>query len=248
MENWQELSQQSTAYGWITLAGLLLGGWFWSRKWKSEPGAFAVFVGAICGAFLAAKVMFLLAEGWMVIGQDRWLLQWAVGKSIVGALLGGYAGVEVAKKLVGLNEPTGDWFAVGVPFSIAMGRLGCWIYGCCPGKLCDSPSWWALADKEGNDRWPAVPLELGFNLLFVVAVLPFVIRKAGQGQLFHFYLISYGLFRFWHEFHRATPKWGDTFSGYQLGALALIALGVWRGVARYRARELDSRKQNPPAE
>jgi hypothetical protein len=47
------------------------------------------------------------------------------------ALLGGYAGVELAKRPVGLREATGDWFAIGVPFSIAMGRNGCLLYGCC---------------------------------------------------------------------------------------------------------------------
>lgn len=53
--------------------------------------------------------------------------------------------------------------------------------------MCNS-SWWSLADTQGNERWPAVPLELAFNVIFVIAILPVVIRKAGRGQLFHLYL------------------------------------------------------------
>ena len=246
MDNWLEFSARPSAYGWITLIGLLAGGWFWSRRWKTKPGSFAVFIGAICGAFLGAKLMFLLAEGWLLVGEDQWVLQWLVGKSIVGALLGGYAGVELSKRLVGLGEATGDWFAVGVPFSIAMGRIGCLLYGCCPGKICE-PSRWTLTDAQGNERWPAVPLELAFNAIFVVAILPIVIRKAGKGQLFHLYLVSYGVFRLWHEMHRATPKWIVEISGYQLGALALIGLGLWRGAIRHR-EALHSRKDHPPAQ
>ena len=84
-------------------------------------------------------------------------------------------------------------------------------------------------------------------MIFVVAILPVVIRKAGRGQLFHLYLLCYGIFRFWHEFHRATPKWFGEFSGYQLGALALIALGLWRGSIRYR-EQLHSGENHPPSE
>lgn len=246
MDSWQNLSPTPSAYGWITLFGLLVGGWFWSRRWKSDEGSFAVFVGAVCGAFLGAKLMFLIAEGWMVIGQDKWLLQWLVGKSIVGALPGGYAGVEITKRLIGLRKATGDWFAVGVPLSIAVGRIGCLLYGCCPGKICE-PSRISLTDAHGVERWPAVPLELGFNALFVLAILPIAIRKGGRGQLFHLYLIFYGVFRFWHEFHRDTPKWFGDFSGYQAGALALIILGTARGIARSR-ENLHSCENHPPTE
>ena len=42
---------------------------------------------------------------------QRWVI-WATGKTILGALLGGYAGVEAAKKWTGYTQPTGDWFAL----------------------------------------------------------------------------------------------------------------------------------------
>lgn len=236
--NWSERAASGSVYTLVTIVCLTLGGWLWSRRFRSESDSFAVFVGAIAGAYLGAKLLYLAAEGWMHYGTDLWLYQLAAGKTIVGALLGGYAGVEIAKKLIGYTKPTGDWFAVGVPLSIAAGRLGCLRYGCCPGKECAEPDWLTITDRAGVERWPAVPLELGFNLLFVAAILPLVRKRQilesspFAGQLFHLYLISYGLFRFWHEFHRDTPMLVFGLSGYQLGAIALVVLGGWRGWSR----------------
>ncbi|MEM9017917.1 MAG: prolipoprotein diacylglyceryl transferase family protein [Verrucomicrobiota bacterium] len=234
----------SWLYTGIVLAGILIGSYFWSRRWKSHPEAFPIFIGAICGAFFGAKIMFLFAEGWFYWTElDRWI-RWVSGKSIIGALLGGYAGVEITKWWIGHRGATGDWFAVGVPLSIAVGRVGCWHNQCCLGMPVPGESAFSLPGSDGIGRWPAVPLELGFNLLFVSAILPIVRRGAGQGQLFHLYLITYGLFRFWHEGFRETPKWIGELSGYQLGALALVALGAVRGWQRHWISQAG--KDDPP--
>ena len=244
MEGWEAIGR-SELYSVVLVAGLLVGGWLWYRKWKSRPGSFAIFIGAVFGAFFGAKVLFLVSEGWLYFSAEGGYLALATGKTIVGALLGGYAGVEFAKWLVKHPEPTGDWFAVGVPLSIAAGRFGCLRHGCCPGKESGAEDWWTLADAEGVQRWPAVPLELGFNLLFVAAILPIAIRGAGRGQLFHLYLVAYGCFRFWYEFHRDTPKLFGEVSGYQLGAIALILLGGIRGWQRaQQGRRIAVRNSN----
>ncbi|MEM1296364.1 MAG: prolipoprotein diacylglyceryl transferase family protein [Verrucomicrobiota bacterium] len=221
---------EPSAYGWITLVALVLGAWMWHRRWKTtNPALFGIFIGGIAGAFVGAKMVYILAEGWLHLGADDFWLQIVVGKTILGALLGGYGGVEFTKKLIDYREPTGDWFAFVVPMGIATGRLGCMRYGCCLGNACDPDAWFAMVDDSGVARWPAAGVELIFNLtaLFVL----FQLRKfpSLKGQLFHLYLISYGTFRFAHEFVRGTPKIiGDVMSGYQVAALAVVALGVWR--------------------
>jgi phosphatidylglycerol---prolipoprotein diacylglyceryl transferase len=229
-------------YGVVTFAGLIIGGFIWARRFRQTPESFSIFVGAIIGAYSGAKILFLLCEWGNVFGHPHWLYLAASGKTIVGALLGGYAGVEIAKRLIGHREATGDWFAVGVPLAIAAGRLGCLKYGCCLGRVCDPGFPLALTGADGVTRWPAVPVELAFNLLFVAAILP-LIRKKGspnawwRGQCFHLYLISYGLFRFAHEFLRDTPKTAWGISGYQIAALGLVVLGGWRGWIRWQQRE-----------
>tara|TARA_R110002096_G_scaffold316010_19_gene510456 strand:+ start:201 stop:926 length:726 start_codon:yes stop_codon:yes gene_type:complete len=218
------------AYGWITLAAIIFGAWLWYRRWKTtDPTLFGIFVGGITGAFVGAKVIYILAEGWLHFGAEDFWLQIAAGKSILGALLGGYAGVELTKKLIHYQEPTGDWFAFVVPLGIATGRAGCLRYGCCLGAECDAETWYAMLDEAGVARWPAAGVELMFNL--GVLLVLFQLRKfpSLKGQLFHVYLIAYGVFRFGHEFLRGTPKViGGTVSGYQIVALLVLGLGIWR--------------------
>lgn len=225
MIDWNRQIDAGWVYTLVTFLGLGIGAWIWSRRVRETPGAFAVFVGAVVGAYAGAKLLFVLVEWPVFFGADDQWIRLAAGKTILGALLGGYAGVEIAKKLIGYREPTGDWFAVGVPLAIAAGRIGCLRYGCCPGI--------PLAPGSPFGRWPAVPVEMIFNLLFVAAILPLVRRQGWwRGQCFHLYLISYGLFRFAHEFLRDTPKTGWGIGGYQIAALGLVVLGTVRGWQR----------------
>ena len=152
-------------------------------------------------------------------------LQLATGKSILCALLGGYAAVEIAKRVVNYPSATGDWFALIAPVGIVLGRIGCLLHGCCLGKVCE-PAWFTLNDAAGTARWPAVPMEILFNLA-AIAVFFFLRRKhLLAGQHFHLYLIAYGAFRFLHEFLRDTPRVAGAISGYQFAALAVLALGI----------------------
>ena len=81
-------------------------------------------------------MVYLAAEGWMFWSSpDRWRI-WTTGKTILGALLGGYAGVELAKKALGYTRVTGDWFALVAPVGIVLGRVGCLLHGCCLGTGC----------------------------------------------------------------------------------------------------------------
>ena len=76
-------------------------------------------------------------------------------------------------------------------------------------------------------RWPAVPMEIVFNLGMLALALIWARRGVLKGQRFHVYLIAYGCFRFAHEFLRATPRVWLGWSGYQFAALAVAALGIW---------------------
>jgi hypothetical protein len=75
----------------------------------------------------------------------------AAGKTILGGLLGGYLAVEIAKRLVGYTGATGDWFVTIVPLAVVLGRVGCWCYGCCQGKIWQ-PSWFTVTDSTGAEK------------------------------------------------------------------------------------------------
>jgi phosphatidylglycerol:prolipoprotein diacylglycerol transferase len=224
------------------LLGIALTAAYWIRLGRQDGRFLLIYLGALCGAFLGGKLGYILVEGWSDLHQpDRWL-RLATGKTILGALLGGYGGVEAAKKWIGWKQVTGDRFAMVAPLGIILGRLGCLLHGCCLGAVCTSQTWWTLKDRAGIPRWPAVPVEIGFNI-FALAGLT-LLRRRGlfSGQHFHLYLIAYGIFRFLHEFWRATPRAWGMFSGYQLLALAVVGLGAWGYI--HRRRSLPSLTQS----
>jgi len=220
----------STAYGWLMLAGIFVSIALWSRIAKRDSRLVLIYIAALAGAFLGAKLVYLGAEGWLHWHDEkRWVIL-ATGKSITGALLGGYAGVEIAKRLTSYTQATGDWFAIIAPVGIMLGRTGCMLHGCCLGRACEA-SWFTVNDARGVARWPAAQAEFLFNLLALAVVLILRWQRVLPNQHFHLYLIAYGLFRFTHEFWRDTPQILGPLSGYQIAALLLVVLGgvgFWR--------------------
>ena len=228
----------SSPYGWLMLGGIVVSLVLWSRIARRDERLLFIYIAALMGAFLGAKIVYILAEGWLYFGQPDMWLQLATGKTILGALLGGYGAVELAKKFLGYKRATGDWFALICPVGIIMGRIGCLLHGCCLGKVCQ-PSWFTVADVNGTARWPAVPLEMLFNLVAIVVFAILRKRQKLPGQHFHLYLMSYGIFRLAHEFYRDTPAIIGPFSGYQIAAAAVAALG-WAGFLKRQKEQVGA--------
>lgn len=227
------------------ILGFAASAWIWSRTTRGRSVPALVFMGGIIGAVLGAKLAYLLAEGWMAWGAPGFWPNLLVGRTILGGLLGGYAGVEWGKAQMRYAAPTGDLFALATPLGIALGRVGCWLQGCCLGRVCE-PAWYAMTDGQGHSRLPASLMEAGFNLLFLLVAAVLYRRRALPGQLFHLYLMAYGLFRFGHEFFRDTPRILGPLSPYHILALCVLTLGAWRYWQRQRSRNvggfLDRRK------
>jgi len=225
-------SFHATAYGWLMLAGIFVSIAMWSRMARRDERLVLIYIAALTGAFLGAKLVYLAAEGWLYWHDpNRWVIL-ATGKTITGALLGGYAAVEIAKRALHYTSSTGDAFAVIAPVGIMFGRIGCMIHGCCLGKEC-AIGWLALPDAHGVRRWPASQMEFVFNAVMLLVALVLRRQKILPGQHFHIYLMAYGLFRFFHEFLRDTPVILGPFSGYQIAALGIFILGA-AGFARRR--------------
>uniref|UniRef100_UPI003783849E prolipoprotein diacylglyceryl transferase n=1 Tax=Prosthecobacter sp. TaxID=1965333 RepID=UPI003783849E len=219
-----QLIPGSAAYAALMTAGILIGAVFWYRRSKGQSDLLLIYLGALVGGFAGAKVAYLVAEGWLEWQQpDRWL-RWATGKSVLGGLLGAYAGVEITKRLVGHKQPTGDAFAVIVPVGILLGRVGCYLNGCCLGK--PTAGAFAARDAAGIMRWPAPAVEGAFQIIMLITIM--LLQRCGllRDRLFFLYLTAYGLFRFFHEFMRDTPKVFLGLSGYQGIALAMSVLGL----------------------
>ena len=115
------------------------------------------------GAAAGAKLGVLFGDAlWPLRPFDDWSALLASGRSIAGALLFGFLAVEAAKPLLRYDIPPNDRFAVMLPFSIAIGRIGCLVAGCCRGAPWDGPL--AITYADGIPRHPAQLYEALFQL------------------------------------------------------------------------------------
>ena len=217
-----------TSYSLLIIAGILTSAALWgriTRRGSRHDGRLTgVYFCGLLGALLGAKLSFLLAEGWHYRHDGLALLS---GRSVTGALLGGYLGVELGKRWLRYPGTTGDAFAIVAPVGLLLGRVGCLLQGCCPGIEC-TPHWWSVTDVSGATRWPAAWVELGFNVVFLIWAVLAARRSWATGNRFHVYLVAYGVFRFAHEVLRADQRLLGPLTGYHLLALLLVGFGAWR--------------------
>lgn len=191
----------------------------------------------LVAALVGAKFAVLMGDAlWPLRPFHEWEQLLLSGRSIVGALLFGFLAAEAAKPLLGYTLPPNDRFAILLPFSIATGRLGCWLAGCCVGIESDGPL--AMVGVDGVPRIPAPLLELAFHLAAGVALIVLWRRRLLAGRLFAAYLVAYGAFRFGSEFWRVTPKAFAGLSAYQWMAAAMVIAGAAALIVR-RGLRLD---------
>lgn len=174
----------------------------------------SVWAGALVGAVLGAKLLVLLQHSHLLsTNRQEWLLVGLQGKTIVGALLGGWLGVEWTKKHLGMTQSTGDGFVWPLWVGTLLGRVGCFLTGLDDhtyGVATHLP--WGIDFGDGIPRHPMPLYEMIF-LLCWGGVLRFGPSSAMPGQLFRRYLGGYLGFRLLIDFWKPDfrPVWGLSF-------------------------------------
>ena len=189
----------------------------------------------LVGAVIGAKFAVLMGDAlWPLREFTDWSSLMYSGRSIVGALLFGFLAAEIAKPLMNYQRPPNDRFAILLPFSIAIGRVGCWFAGCCLGLPMQSVS------AGGATPLHPIPLyEIAFHVTIGAVLVVLYRQRRFQGQLFALFMIAYGAFRYASETLRVTEKAFYGLSAYQWFAVALILAGMASYSARRATRQTE---------
>lgn len=188
------------------------------------PGYRYVGVSCLVGAVIGSKLgmIFYVPVGDFVAFLGRMSELRMDGKTVLGALTGGYVGGEVGKRLVGVQFSTGDALALALPVGQAFGRLGCFLAGCCFGKETTVP--WATLSRAAL-RHPVQLYESALCLALAAALLLVRDHARPPGHLFRLYLIGYASIRFSLEFYRGEPQHRlGTLSWAQVYCLVVVAV------------------------
>jgi phosphatidylglycerol:prolipoprotein diacylglycerol transferase len=206
----------------------------------------------ILAALVGSRLLFVILEPRTFLSHPLKIFAlWEGGLDFQGGLV---LGLIVAFFFIRRHKlpwrPTLDALALGAPLGQFIGRMGCFMAGCCYGKPSNVP--WAVTFSNPNTlcpyRVPVHPTQLyeGFLDLGVFLFLYwFRPRKLYSGQMVLLYLCLAGLVRFGVEFFRSPLDYrGPVFFGWMplTQLLALVLFLVCGGLlifwgARSRHRE-----------
>jgi len=217
-----------TSYAFFVGLGLLAGAivyWHHSKKNRSGESAFYVALAAILGGAIGAKLLEWAINYQYVAAHFNDINTFIYGRTLVGGLLGGLAAVLIVKRKLGIKQRLGNAFAPAVALGVSIGRIGCFLTGCCYGKP-TGVAWWGVNFGDGILRHPTQIYESLFMLgLFVYFEIKLRDQRVRPGQLFTELLLAYFTFRFFLEFIKAEPVVIAGFTIFQIiSAIVIIYL------------------------
>ena len=192
-----------------------------------------IIAGAIVGAVVGSKILAIVESFPQYWSYRSDPMVWLEGKTIVGGLLGGWIGVEIAKRIRGVSGSTGDAYVLPLVLGIAIGRVGCFLTGL-PDHTYGTPTAlpWGIDFGDGIRRHPTQLYEIATALGIGAVILIRSTRPHFRGELFRLFLLLYLVFRFAVEFIKPTFKPYAGLSAIQLASLIGIVVclsQLWRG-------------------
>lgn len=191
----------------------------------------AWFVGVFIFSWVGAKLLFVLTQDqWqsteLMMNSNFWM---GGGFVYLGGLLGGAIFSLLFLLTQKLSIKTFEFSLVPLLLGHSLGRVGCFLAGCCYGTPTEYP--WSVHLHQANRH----PVQLYEALLLLM--LAWFLEKKSQAKLIH-YLAGYGILRFFLEYFRGDEIRGEyshvtTSQWISLGMIGLaLALKIQSQVTK----------------
>ena len=255
--------------GALILGPLPFAFWFWRMKKSGEKVHLfswqngVLLVLTLFFALLGTRALFLYSHkaeySWKVFSN------WQSGFVLYGGMITGIASGVLYIKMRGMSIGLiADLVAPSVMLAQAFGRIGCFLNGCCHGRIgsaftCIRFPAASPAAHQQNKGWneksdPVHPTQLyetaaTLAFFFILSWLYRRKRKA-QGEVFLAMIMLYSSWRFVIEFWRGDerPQWLGELSYSQVMSIGLFVIaGVWMFLLRSRPPGPDAVSPAPPA-
>jgi phosphatidylglycerol:prolipoprotein diacylglycerol transferase len=221
------------------LVGLAIYWWELRRRGWLEPTIIWISLAALLGAAFGARLITVWERPQVFAAFTSLPVTLAIeqsGKSLIGALAGGYLAIAVAKRSFGYTRTTGDAYAFAIPVATAIGRIGCFLSELPLGTPTTLP-WGISVSPAAAAAFPVCPgcdlpmqptmlYEIGFNVLAAILVWRYRRLVPANGDALKLYLLAAGIFRFLVEFIRTSPREWLGLTAPQWVLIPLVALLV----------------------
>lgn len=246
-------------YGVMIAVAFLIGLWTAARRAPRAgiPGEKIYDLGLwlIVGGIVGARLFYVVSYPEQVFERPLfpnapWTEVFMVQR---GGLVfyGGLIGASVAGVLFAWARKLPLWkladvLAPSIALGYVPGRIGCFLNGCCFGRVCDWP--WAVRYPPQSDVWqrhfdaglttpgapsaPVHPTQLYDALLSLALYVGLAVlfrRRRFDGQIFATYLMGYAIQRSWVELFRGDYPPGHLHAGFtpaHLWSLVALAAGA----------------------
>ncbi len=220
------------SYGFMISLAILFSAFFLLREapkkgYNPDHILEAVIVLGVSG-LIGSRILYVLlnlryyAADWPKIFDLR-----VGGLSFYGAIIFGLIALYVWCRLRRLHVlELADFFAPYLMFGYAFGRIGCFLNGCCYGKISFLPIALPAASTDNLLRHPVQLYAAVAALIFFALILSFRRYAFYKGYVLTTLLILYGILRFGTGFFRydAVMYYGLSPAQIVSGVLTLLAV------------------------
>ena len=227
-------------YGVFVALAFLAAVTHWSliARREKRPEGFGSELGfwTMISGILGARIAYILANINYFRQEPMELLRIDRGGLIYyGGFIGAAIGIALFARF--RKQPLlamSDLAVSALPLGHALGRLGCFMNGCCYGRA--STAWWAVFNAD-DYRHPVQLVEAAFNIGIYLLLLRSYRRRTTPGSVLALYLLTYPVGRFLIEFLRGDDRlrWSGLDVAQEI-SLGLFAAGLALALALRRRR------------
>lgn len=210
------------------------------KKGLDYDHIFTLAIWCLISGTIGSKLLYFTTIWKEVVKNPAVILEFQNGFVVYGGIIGGIIGGFLYCKYKKWNFF--EYFDLAMPqiaLAQGIGRIGCFLAGCCYGKAAEGGLGIAFHNSDyapnGVKLIPTQLYSAAFDIGLFAALLWMDKKKKGHGQIAGAYLVLYSIGRFIIEFFRGDLERGavGALSTSQFIAIFLFAAGIalflWAG-------------------
>ena len=209
------------------LAGIALAAWLAKKENIGPDKIFDLALYVILVSIIGARIFYIF-EFWadFYANPISMFYIWEGGLVFFGGVFFAIIAVYVFSKLSKLSAfKLLDVLAPATALGYAIGRVGCFLRGCCYG--CETAVPWALNFPDVPGLRHPTQIYASLAGLLMMGILIFILyRKKFDGQVFSIGLILYSIYRFLIEFIRVNPRYLFNLTEAQWGSALIFVIAA----------------------